>query len=474
MRRLLALFILGAALSFIIYPSSLIHLEDSLPDDNDTRLIAYIISQVQNNLLNHQPLYTGTFFAPYQNTLTYSDLFLTTATITLPFRLLTSSPVAIFNLAYLINSSLTFVTAFYFSHVLTKSNQRALFATSVFFLSGYHLAYLPHLQVYSLWAVFLALFFFQRRSYSLFFLAFSIQMAESLFPLYLILFATTIFYFYQPVSLKSLFFRALPFVPLWLLLLYPYLQLTTTFPEAVRPIRDAAHFSLGIEEIFTKYRSPLLLLLLIISLFFKTSKKLAAHYCLLATGLLLSLGPVLKLQGSSLKVFDLPIPLPYALFYYTLPGFQGLRTPSRFILLALIAACAIIATRLPKLKPVYLLLIITLLLWQADLPRPGYTINLTPPSVYQTVKALPTNAVILELPILLWNQPGHEIESVRSLYSLDHAHRRVGGFSGFAPLAWIDLVEQVNTHGLNQDNVSRLRLLGVTHVIEKNHLQPLQ
>ena len=120
MRRLVLLFIAGLILTITIYPSSLLHIGNTLPDNNDTRLIAYIIGQVQNNLLHHQPLYSATFFTPYSNTLTYSDLFLTSAIIPLPFRLLTSSPIIIFNLAYLVNGTLTFITAYSFFHYLVK------------------------------------------------------------------------------------------------------------------------------------------------------------------------------------------------------------------------------------------------------------------------------------------------------------------------------------------------------------------
>lgn len=486
MRRLLIIFTLGFSLSVLIYPSALRHPTNTLPDNNDTRLIAYIIGQVQNNLLHRQPppavagLFHGTFFAPYENSLAYSDLFLTTAIISLPFRAFTSSPIIIFNLAYLINSTLTFVSAFLFFAYLTPSNHRGLLAAFLFFLSGYHLIYLPHLQVYSLWAVFLALYFFLRRFYFLFFLAVSLQMAESIFPVYLIFFTAAIFYFRQPIPLKTLAVRALPFVPLWIYLIFPYLSLHYSLPEATRPIRDAAHFSLGLEEVFTKYHSWTIILLLLLSLKIKRSDLLI----LLATGLALSLGPVVKLFGHSVKILGLPVPLPYALFYYLFPGFQGLRTPSRFIVLALIAASAMIATRLPAIatklqaglpkKPLLYAVIISLLLFEAGLPRPGYAVDINPPKVYAEVKKLPPDSVILELPILLWNQPGHEIESVRSLYSLDHGRRRVGGYSDFAPLAWIDLVGQITTSGLNPEVVTRLRSLGVTHVVENNRLKPLQ
>src|SRR3989344_5338123 len=109
MRRMVLITLLAGALSFLVYPHALLSSKNTLPDDNDTRLIAYIIGQVQDNLLHFRNPYFGRFFAPYQNTLAYSDLFLTTAVITLPARLFTSSPVVIYNLAYSFGFVLTFV-----------------------------------------------------------------------------------------------------------------------------------------------------------------------------------------------------------------------------------------------------------------------------------------------------------------------------------------------------------------------------
>lgn len=68
---------------------------------------------------------------------------------------------------------------------------------------------------------------------------------------------------------------------------------------------------------------------------------------------------------------------------------------------------------------------------------------------------------------------GHEIESIRSLYSLEHGRRRVGGFSGFAPLSWIKLVENVNANGLDAQNINQLKTLGVTHIVENDRVFPL-
>ena len=196
----------------------------------------------------------------------------------------------------------------------------------------------------------------------------------------------------------------------------------------------------------------------------------------------MSLGPVLKIFGETVKFFGLPIPLPYALFYYLFPGFAGFRTPSRFIVLALLSVVVIIGFRLKpffeklksKTKLILILLILSLLFLEADLPLTGYPVNINMHPVYQEITNLPPDAVILELPIKLWNMPDHEIESIRSLYSLFHKHRRLGGFSGFATNSWVELVQRIDTYGLSPENINKLKSRGITHVIQNNALYPLR
>ncbi|KKT85782.1 MAG: hypothetical protein UW84_C0022G0014 [Candidatus Collierbacteria bacterium GW2011_GWA2_44_99] len=501
MKRWLAITLTSLLLILFIYPSAFIYPRDTLPDNNDTRLIAYIIGQVQNNLLSGQSLYYGTFFAPDQNTLAYSDLFLTSAVLTLPFRLVTSSPIVIFNIALILGFLLTILSSFLLFEYLFKN----------------------------IWITSLAVLLFN--------FTVTAQMAESIFPVYLIFFACLIvistdlpavagvekshstnmrsFHSLRSVKMTK---HSLPFIPLWIFLLFPYYQLHTSLPEATRSIRDAAHFSLGLDQIFTQFHGWIVIILVIASFVFKAwqsiqinslfpgSPRLPAGrqvaFTLLAMtklrgpklnifnpwiyifyfSIIMSLGPVLKIFGTNLRIFGLPIPLPYALFYYLFPGFTGFRTPSRFIVLALLAAVILIGFQIKPLfaklknrtKVIFLLLILSLLFMEADLPLKGYSVNIKMHPVYLEVKKLPPEAVILELPIKLWNMPDHEIESIRSLYSLEHNHRRFGGFSGFATNSWIDLVEKINANGLNSENTSRLKSLGITHIIKNNHLYNLQ
>lgn len=494
MRRLILVLSLTLGLSFLAYPPAFLSGKTTLPDDNDTRLIAYIIGQVQNNLLHHQPLYWGAYFSPYENTLAYSDLFLTSALLTLPFRLVTSSPVQIFNFALIIDFFLTLTTSFLLFRYLFADDWLAIFLTILLNLSGYHLAYLPHLQVFSLWPVLLSFYFFLRFFHEagsffllLFFLTVTAQVLESIFPVYLIFFSIIILIISDRKNpntnhrLRSIIHHLIFFLPLWFIFLFPYLKLHFAFPEAARSIRDAAHFSLGLEEIFTKYHSWTLTLLLILFSLKPLPRIQSRFWTILLFSLVMSFGPVVKLFGRTFKIFGLPIPLPYAAFYYLFPGFTGFRTPSRFIILAVIAATIVISYKLqpifksllPQTKFFLTCSLLLLLMLEFHLPLPSYPVDMAAPPVYRQVQKLPATAVILELPIKLWNDDDHEIESIRSLYSLEHGHRRVGGFSGFAPFAWIDLVENLKANGPNDENRNRLHALGVTHIVEGGRLYSL-
>jgi hypothetical protein len=67
-------------------------------------------------------------------------------------------------------------------------------------------------------------------------------------------------------------------------------------------------------------------------------------------GLVLSLGPFLHINRQTIH-HPFPIPLPYALFYYIAPGFQGFRNSARWemlFVLCMAVAIAILLNRLLK------------------------------------------------------------------------------------------------------------------------------
>lgn len=457
--------------------------EKILPDDNDSLLITYIVRQTQLNLLDpDKARYWGSFFAPYRDTLRYSEPFTTTALLTLP--LTAGSPLKVYNLGLLIGLLLTSFWTYLLLVRLRVPRAVALVTTLAFNFSGVHWHYLAHLQMFNLWtlpaALYLFLFWRETPSYEWLWgiwLVLTLQLMESPFLFYVEIFTLGLMYASQPFkpSRQQLTLLLLGgFVWLWLSL--PYWQLTREFVEAKRDIRDAAHNGLSLDEMFSKYHIQYLGMALFIGLA-SLGRKARTWLRLMLAGIILSLGPVLKLSGQTVKLLSLPLPLPYAGLYYLVPGFQGFRTPSRWIVLATLAASVIIALWLGRFKSratgIFIALVLLGLVLAETPLFPGVTVNPQPPPVYAQIRALPLDAVILELPVKLWTMPNHELESLRSLYSLEHQRRRFNGYSGFAPQAWIELVQLLDRDGLTPALAERLHGLGVTHVVADNRLLSL-
>ena len=455
-----------------------------MPDDNDSLLQSYIIRQTQINWLDpSKARFWGTFFAPYPDTLRYSEAFSTTSLLTLPLVLAgQTNPLTIFNFGLLLALVLTTVGCFYLFDWVTDNPALASLGALIFNFSGFHWHYLPHLQVFGLWLIPTSIYLFlrwkkkrQSRFLILLLTALTLQAAETFFYFYLCFLALLLLYLFRPFRLtkKEVYFCLIAGL-IWGWLAYPYWQLTQEFPDAQRDIRDAAYNGLSLNEVFSKYYSLILGLAAIFSFSFWRRRK--NWFWVMLTGLILALGPVLKFNSATIKIFHLPIPLPYTLFYYAIPGFNGFRTPSRWIILAALAAVVLILGRLSRLRkpwPELGGLVLLLLVLAENPPPPNYPIPIRLPSVYLQVKQLPHEAVIIELPAKLWNMPDNQIESLRSVYSLEHQHRRFNGYSGFAPSGWIELVNLINTQGLTPNLAQRLKNMGITHVVAENRLKPI-
>jgi hypothetical protein len=156
---------------------------------------------------------------------------------------------------------------------------------------------------------------------------------------------------------------------------------------------------------------------------------------LFVCGLVFSLGPFLHVAGHRL-----PIPLPYALCYYVIPGFSSMRTPFRFAVLVALATAVLaglgfdaLRRRYPRLGFTFLagaLLAAGALAWSPTMPFVPYPDRASMPPVYSWLAAQPDSSPILELPV-----PAGEVEGPRDLrrqmYVLYHGKPRLDGASGF-------------------------------------------
>lgn len=155
------------------------------------------------------------------------------------------------------------------------------------------------------------------------------------------------------------------------------------------------------------------------------------------------LGPALKLNDQTFKIFGLPIPLPYALLYYLVPGFKAFRATSRWItvlnfgLSLLIGGLVGRTASSKKISPVVMTISSGLLCfffwWENFQLLRLYPIPLTIPTIYETVRAQPA-LVLAEFPVFSWRMhPYNALENDRLLTQAYHHKSMYNGVSGFTP-----------------------------------------
>jgi hypothetical protein len=169
------------------------------------------------------------------------------------------------------------------------------------------------------------------------------------------------------------------------------------------------------------------------------NKNLFLYTILFVWALLLSFGSSFSMLGDSFSAF----PLPFQWFYNHLPGFKGIRVPSRFAIFVIFATVVLAGYGI-KLISTYLkrrqakvwasiALVLFLNLEYLSLPQRMRFVpvrNDIPPT-YRWLKGLPKKDIIIELP---FRQPIGS-DAVYMYFSIFHRKRMVNGYSGFFPPA---------------------------------------
>ena len=153
----------------------------------------------------------------------------------------------------------------------------------------------------------------------------------------------------------------------------------------------------------------------------------------------LSLGPILKIAG-----LTLPVPLPYAAFYYVVPGFAGMRAPGRFAEIVLLIGAVFAARGYDVLRErvsapaarAALLAAVTaasfLTAMSASIPLVEYPDRATMPAAWKWIARQPGAFAILELPMPSSEAEESERDAVRQIWVLHHGKARADGVSGFS------------------------------------------
>ena len=472
------------------------NIKTAVTDSGDSILIVWILNQtiqkIPNDLGN---IFQSNIFYPFKNVMAYSELLIPSAILSfLPVKVL-GEPAAAFGFTLLLGQFATILVVYLWWTEITGNKAASLVAALALGLSQARMLYASHLQMWGMQWWLTASYFYYRfvKSGKVKYLYLSaaffvIQAWESILPLFFILTAAivTTITFGGIGKLLANRKKVIFLVILTFLFVSPvigvYLGVSKQF-NYVRPIREVAHFSASVDELWEKFLSPGLYFLTLASTFILwkkkklRDKKTAFFITLFVIGMIMSLGPVLKFDGRTVKIFgNIFIPLPYGVLYYVLPVFKALRTPSRWFWLELLAMSGMSALSLSvvskKAKKIVLPLAVILVIAGGATIIFPYQLPLKKdyPKVYQWLKGQDGDAVI-ELPMYTWAS-GEMIteELLRMIYSLEHGKRLANGYSGFFPPEWEKIVASSHKDFPDGKFGSLMKQIGVDYLIVHKRL----
>lgn len=493
MISIIGLVIIGCLLTAWFLWPLIENFSTGLTSYSDGQLIGWIIDWVSRAVLSGENVYHAPFLWPYQNTLAYAQLFISTGLINIPLKLLNFSIVEQLNFHFLTGTLIMFMGMSWLAKKITGDWLAGIFAGSIFAFSIFHLSFVVHLHAYLLGGLpIIALGLWELIEES------SKNKKYLISPVWKIclgfvyqalndphtgMFGAAIIFTTLVISKNRSIAKQLiwpvVFSLITVVLFYlPYLQVSNQF-EYVRSIRDAAHFSYSINDFFNLESAFYISLLIGLVLLSNRSKQwpnnqktwLIISLILFIVGAVLMFGPVVKINGQTLKIFNLPIPLPYAVFYYLVPGFQAIRSATRWLLLAnfglaLVAAGLFGRSRLTKFgKITVLMLTIASMYYQNKALIKTYATPTQAPDIYQDLADF-QDSNLAEMPFLHWAMaPYTDWEADRLNYQSKHHITLLNGITGFTPPERLDLIEELWKSFPSRESVDLLKSQGAELIL---------
>lgn len=468
---------------------------------SDGQLVGWLVDWISRAITSGENFFHAPFLWPYQNTLAYSQLFISTGLLNIPLKLLNLTIVEQQNFHFLTGTLVMFVGMTWLAKKITQDWLAGIMAGAIFTFSTFHLQFIVHLHAYSIGGlplIALGLWeLLEKHDKNHKFLinpAWKVCLGflyQALNDHHTGMFGAAIVFITIVIAKNRQMIKQLAWpVSISLILVVfayiPYWQNSNLF-NYVRSIRDASHFSYSITDFFNLESAFYISLLLGMYLLSGKSGKWSSNQklwlkisvFLLGLGAILMLGPVLKINGQTFKIFNLPIPLPYAVFYYLVPGFQAIRSATRWLLLAnfgLALVTAILYSRsgLTKLgKLTVLMLTIASMYFQNKAFIKTYPVSTQVPEIYKTLADSP-NAKLVEMPMFHWAMtPYNDLEADRLNYQSTHQLTLINGITGFTPPDRLALTEELWMNFPSQDSVTLLKNEGAKLLLV-NHDEYLQ
>lgn len=496
-KKLLAPILLIIIALVSVWPS-VVYISSGVVETYDGLLLVWILNQtiqkIPYDLVN---IFQSNIFYPFENTLAFSVLMIPSAFVAYIPTKLFGEPIVAGNFTIIFGQISTMLIAYFWFFDMSKNKTSSFIASAALGLSQIRMHYLVHLQMWTMqWWLFsgwlIWRFLKNQKTWQLYLASvfIALQFWESLLPVYFIALLATILGLLNIRIVKDNLKHIVLGMVIVLLFSSPvissYYSVSQQF-DFQRTIRDAAHFSAGFDDYGDKFFAPGLFLLFGLSLIKlgkeQRIKEKPVVWLLLffMISFLLSLGPVLKWDGNTVKMLGkIPIPLPYAVLYYIVPGLNAMRTTSRWIWVSAFSVSGITAMAFSNLSIRRNFRIIIILFMVAVIGGTRLlSVNSIPPissspPVYQWLKNEDVNT-IAEIPLYTWtDKENFQRVFLRMYYSLYHKKRMVNGFSGFTPPQTQQLMKMVRNTGLQKETTDVLASWDVDLlIIHKDEMKDL-
>ncbi|HRY63530.1 MAG TPA: hypothetical protein P5267_02945, partial [Patescibacteria group bacterium] len=373
----LGIFVLFLILSLWFTKAPLAHLGSLAPQGPDPLLVSWIWSWEMHQIpINPLELFDANIFAPYKNTLAFTEHMLGSLLLAWPLFLIFKNIILVFNLICLSSFALGGLGMYLLAYYLTKNKLASFIAAFIYAFAPYKIIHQEHINLTGMWLPYFFLYLhkiFQHLSWknTLLLLGFTLMVFLNAMQYFLFLPIVAVCFFLAHVNfqkikvtrasiLKILVFF-LVFSLVCLPIIWPYLQLKNyNFVRAIDNIEGLSPDVMDylISPFFYKYfysaylsewivgPGIFVLLLLIFSTViivryrsFKKEKARAVYFVIGFIAILISFGYYIQFtRGEAGGLFG-----PWAFLYHFVPGFSGVRCVGRYSIFFLLSASVIIA-----------------------------------------------------------------------------------------------------------------------------------
>lgn len=522
--KLAAFIIFFIAGVFITFPW-IFHLTDYVTGYGDNFIYVWIHTWVIQSIItgNIQNIFTTNIFYPYQIGPASSDPNLITAIFSLIPYLLTKEPIITVNFTTIFSIILTGFSIYLLAFKITKDFLASLFAGILVIFSPAYLSFYAHIQMLFIVLVPLSLMYFltfmesKKTKYLIYSLIFFLlQTYNNFMAGYFILFSYLIIFLFHFIADKKKSLQTITkkngaifiiILALIIPVMIPYFSVSKEFGYT-RTLKDTVHFAIQPEDMlyasdFSRlhpflntlpfnrqsqnnefkpgYLGAVFSILVILTFIYalrnlrRKNINLNSFLSISILSFVLSLGPVLHLGRQTIHYPSI-IPLPYAIFYFLIPGFKGFRNTARWEVLFIIGAAIVIAIVLNKFLKRYSLnkkliiygaLILGCII-ELNFPMSFVKIPRTSefPKEHIWLNTTPKDTKYIEMPIYNWDMYDYAtIELWRLYYSSINYRRTVNGGGGFTPPAWQKMIYELNESFPSDKTILKLKNMNINYII---------